>query len=126
MLALGIIVFWMGGVLKTNLVEVEKKTGGELERVVAVEAGKEQELKQIMGIVDNWDAKSGKLVFMEDKIRHEVLVDPGNMRVMVNSLKVKGRDLMVTENNGLRWEKAIRLSLREREFFILFPIHRVC
>jgi len=126
LLALGIIVFWMGGVLKTNLVEVEKKTGGELERVVAVEAGKEQELKQIMGIVDNWDAKSGKLVFMEDKIRHEVLVDPGNMRVMVNSLKVKGRDLMVTENNGLRWEKAIRLSLREREFFILFPIHRVC
>ncbi len=112
--------------MKTNLVEVEKKTGGELERVVAVEAGKEQELKQIMGIVDNWDAKSGKLVFMEDKIRHEVLVDPGNMRVMVNSLKVKGRDLMVTENNGLRWEKAIRLSLREREFFILFPIHRVC
>lgn len=74
--------------------------------MVAVEAGKEQELKQIMGIVDNWDAKSGKLVFMEDKIRHEVLLDPGNMRVMINSLKVKGRDLMVTENNGLRWENA--------------------
>lgn len=70
LLVLGIIVFWMRGVLKTNLVEVEEKTGGELERVVAVEAGTEQELKQIMGIVDNWDAKSGKLVFMEDKIRH--------------------------------------------------------
>jgi hypothetical protein len=134
LLVLGIIVFWMRGALKTNLVEVEEKTGGELERVVAVEAGKEQELKQIMGIVDNWDAKSGKLVFMEDRIRHEVLVDPGNMRVMVNSLKEKGRDLVLSSREDLNWRGAfcrgdmvvLRISLEDEPVFIINNGYRRC
>lgn len=134
LLVLGIIVFWMRGALKTSLVEVEEKTGGELERVVAVEAGKEQELKQIMGIVDNWDAKSGKLVFMEDKVRHEVLVDPGNMRVMVNSLKEKGKDLVLSSREDLNWIGAfcrgdmvvLRISLEGEPVFIINNGYRRC
>lgn len=134
LLVLGIIVFWMRGALKTSLVEVEEKTGGELERVVAVEAGKEQELKQIMGIVDNWDAKSGKLVFMEDKIRHEVLVDPESMRVMVNSLKEKGKDLVLSSRKDLNWIGAfcrgdmvvLRISLEGEPVFIINNGYRRC
>lgn len=133
-LVLGMIVFLLRGHFKTSSVKVEEKTGGELERVVAVEGGKEQELKQILGVVESWDPESGKLVLTSENVNNEIIINPQVMRVMVNSLKEKGKDLVLSSREDLNWKGAfckgdmvvLRISLESEPVFIINNGYRRC
>jgi len=102
---------------------------------VITNKGEQINVEEMSGIVKNWDYKNGNLSFQEDKFGEKIIeIDPSRMVLMINSLKVKGRDLMVTEKSGYRWEQAfckgdmvvIRVDEKNQPVFVINNGYRSC
>jgi len=73
------------------------------ETVVVTEAGQEQELLQVLGIVDSWEPQTGHLIFHKDQVKYDITVNPTHMRVMVNSLVTPGTELVISSREDPNW-----------------------
>lgn len=116
---------------KSNNNEIE----GKPTAFVITKKGENVSVKEISGVVKNWDYENAKLTFEEGEGGEKIIeIDPSKMILMINSLKVKGRDLMVTEKNGLRWEKAfcvgdmivVRIDEDNQPVFLINNGYRSC
>lgn len=102
---------------------------------VITKKGEKVSVKEIPGVVKNWDYKSAKLTFKEDGVGEKIIeIDPSQMVIMINSLKERGRDLVVTEKNGIRWQSAfcvgdmivVRIDEDNQPVFLMNNGYRSC
>lgn len=75
---LGIIVLSIS--LKKKPLPHHQTDTPPMETVVVTDAGQEQELLQVLGIIDSWEPQTGHLIFHEDQVKYDITVDPTHMR----------------------------------------------
>lgn len=112
---------------------IEEVTKNLPTQITIDNTGAKKQTVEIQGIVQKWNPGTGIIEFTSQGKSLNLNIDPKEATIFVPSLKNKEQELMVKENNGIRWETAfcngdmivVRLS-NDKVIFVSNNGYRAC